>query len=219
MSNTKAKARIPAKNRADEIDKIFMFGVFLLFGVVVGSIIIPLVLLNMTMEQSMVACFLNNEDLTLMIASELYAERLTTVLSYNMIVDNALIVVVGWLYGSLVLDYLVWLISKFILIPKGIIKANLTDLKKPLLTNMKSMIRYCVISVMLIGAAYLVTYASELALDVYQSRHTLIRDHVLPNLTDSGLAQEDKERLNQCAFNTNVTVITGKSYVEKLETK
>lgn len=209
------KERVPAKNRADEIDRIFGFGVFLLSGLVVVAFLAPIALLNMTMEQVMVACFLNDEDLALMLASELYAERMMSVLSYNIIVDNALIIVVGWLYGLLAIDYLTWLVSKFILIPKGIIKTKSTDLKKPFLTNMKSMIRYSVISVMLISVAYLATYSSQLVLDVYQSRHTLIRDHILPNLSDGGISEEDKQRLNQCAFNTNITVITGKSYVEK----
>lgn len=216
MQNLDVKNAVSAKNRNNDIDKVFGFGIFLLFALIVGAFLIFRVLLLLTMESSAntVSCFLNAKDITLMIGSELYAERMMTTLSYNFISDNLMPLIVGWLYVFLVIDYATWLISKFILIPKGIIK-NPVNLKKPILVDIKSMVRYAIISAILIATAYFITLGSNYVLDVYQSRHTLIREHVLPDFNGSDLTQKQKEQLNQCAFNTDITVITGKSYVNK----
>ena len=210
------KNEIPAKNHNNDINKVFGFGVFLLFALITGTFLTFRVLLIAAMEQSANAasCFMNTKDLTLMIGSELYAERMMTTLSYNFISDNLMPLIVWWLYGFLVIDYAIWLISRFILIPKGIIKKPV-NLKQPILVNAKSTLRYLIMSAILIATAYFITLGVNHVLDVYQNRHTLIREHVLPDFNGSNLTEEDKKQLNQCAFNTDITVITGKSYVDE----
>lgn len=215
MSDISRGKREPAKNRANEINNIFGMGLFLLTALIVGALIMSRVLINLVMEENLVACFLNIDDLKTIIASELYAERTSVVMALNFILDNALNLVVFWLYIALFADYMSWFVSKYILAPRGVIEYDHPEcLKKPFLTNTKSMIRYSVLSVLLIGTTYAIVESNRMVMDVYQSRHTLIRDYILPDLEKNGLAVIDKD-LSQCTFNTDITVITGDSYIAK----
>ncbi|WP_339343297.1 hypothetical protein [uncultured Psychrobacter sp.] len=214
------------KNRRVDILNFFLCVVLILACLLAVLLALPKPFLNSMVTSGKEIggmCYLNAHDLAIIIGSELYMERVMSLIFYKSVIDTLVAVVFAVTFGFLAADYLTHLYNTFYAIPKGHITSDYASYhKKPILTNPRALALYLALSAMLISTSIVANNMSVDIINIFQNRHSLIRDNFVLKeqaANEYGIRDVMLRELDECIYNPNIKVIEGKSYYQAEITK
>lgn len=210
------------KNNSVIINRYFSACAVLVLTLLLAAYLVPRLLINNAVlvgSESTVQCFLNDFDMSMVMASEFYLERMADILTQSVLADNAYFILFIIFFGLLFMDYISHLVTRFYFIPKKMVNSgHALYHEKPILTNLKSLARYVILFSFLALLVYSVTVSAKAHLSIYQNRHEVIRNMVIEKYGDKkdfqSLISLSNDEINKCLYNPSVTPIDGKSYIE-----